>query len=235
MKVFANFGAFEGDKRLTYARLVDGLKNKRYKKVVVLSGAGISVSAGIPDFRSPGSGIYSTLQKYGLRRPEELFTLTYFHEHPEVFYEFCQSFGDLERFEPTPTHHFLKLLEEEKILTMYLTQNIDNLEEKVGLDPNKMVQAHGTVKGASCTKCWKAMDIEVVKEHIARGEVYYCPKCGKKGPVKPNIVFFGEALPASFFWKLRHVRSCDLLIVVGTALAVAPFNGLVSLAPSSAH
>ena len=66
------------DDRFTYEKLVDGLKNNKYKKVVIMTGAGISVSAGIPDFRSPGTGLYDNLQKYDLPSPEAIFTLSYF-------------------------------------------------------------------------------------------------------------------------------------------------------------
>ena len=108
------------------------MKAKKYEKIVVLTGAGISVSAGIPDFRSPGSGIYANLQKYKLSRPEELFTLKYFFEYPHVFYDFAKEF-DLENYEPTPTHYFIRMLELKGLLHLNLTQNIDNLEEKTGL------------------------------------------------------------------------------------------------------
>ena len=126
------------DTQLTYERFIYGLKNKKYAKVVILTGAGISVSAGIPDFRSPGSGIYANLQKYKLERPEDLVTLKYFLEKPEVFYAFSKEF-DLEKYQPTPTHHFLRLMDQKGLLNINLTQNIDNLEEKAGLDPDKLV------------------------------------------------------------------------------------------------
>ena len=118
--------------KITYETLVKGLMRKTYKNVVVLTGAGISVSAGIPDFRSPGSGIYANLQKYNLKKPEDLFTLSFFLDKPEVFYAFSKEF-DLEKYMPTPTHFFIRLLQDQGLLTMNLTQNIDNLEEKAGI------------------------------------------------------------------------------------------------------
>jgi NAD-dependent SIR2 family protein deacetylase len=76
---------------------------------VILTGAGISVSAGIPDFRSPSTGVYANLAKYNLPKPESLFQISYFIDHPEAFYEFAKEF-DLDIYKPTPTHYFLKLL-----------------------------------------------------------------------------------------------------------------------------
>lgn len=99
----------------------------------MLTGAGISVSAGIPDFRSPGTGIYDNLKEYDLPRPEALFDITYFKDKPEPFYKFAQNF-DLTKFDATPTHYFIKMLQDKGILWKNMTQNIDNLEEKTGMD-----------------------------------------------------------------------------------------------------
>ena len=142
----------------TYRELIDGLTKKKFKKIVVLTGAGISVSAGIPDFRSPGSGVYDNLAKYNLPFPEALFTLQYFKHQPEAFYTFCSAF-DIDLYKPTPTHYFLTMLDKFGILKMNFTQNIDDLEEKAGMDvTNKLLQAHGSVKGAKCADCRKDMD-----------------------------------------------------------------------------
>lgn len=97
--------------KLNYDILLKNLKGKQYKNVCILTGAGISVSAGIPDFRSPGSGIYANLQKYKLTRPEDLFTLSFFLDNPKVFYEFSREF-ELDGYHPTPTHFFIKLLDD---------------------------------------------------------------------------------------------------------------------------
>lgn len=98
------------------------------KKIAVLTGAGISVNAGIPDFRSPKTGLYATLKEThpDLKRPEDLFTIYYFLENPQPFYDFAANF-DIDKYNPTATHFFIKLLEDKKILQMNLTQNIDGL------------------------------------------------------------------------------------------------------------
>lgn len=91
---------------------MDGLKAGTFKKIVVCTGAGISVSAGIPDFRSKDVGLYDNLEKMGykLPTPESIFTLSYFNENPEAFYKLANDFLDCSKFDPTPTHHFIKLL-----------------------------------------------------------------------------------------------------------------------------
>jgi len=89
--------------------LVEGFKAGKFKKILILSGAGISVSAGIPDFRSPGTGVYDNLAEFNLPSPESIFEINYFKEKPEAWYKFAKSFK-LNGFNPTPTHFFLKLL-----------------------------------------------------------------------------------------------------------------------------
>jgi len=146
----------------SYQDIVDGLKNGEYKKVLVLTGAGVSVSAGIPDFRSPGTGIYDNLAEYNLPRPEAIFTLDYFLDKPEPFYKFSQHF-DLSACNATPTHYFVKLLQEKGLLWKCMTQNIDNLEEKTGMDMSDVVQCHGANRGAACAKCKKPHDHEAMQ------------------------------------------------------------------------
>jgi NAD-dependent deacetylase sirtuin 2 len=119
-----------------------------------MTGAGISVSAGIPDFRSPGTGIYDNLKEYNLPTPEALFHVGYFLENPKAFYKFAQHF-DLSNYDATPTHYFIKMLNDKGIMTLNMTQNIDNLEEKTGIDMDKVVQCHGANRGAHCAKCKK--------------------------------------------------------------------------------
>ena len=88
------------------------MKAGTFKKIVVCTGAGISVSAGIPDFRSKDVGLYDNLEKMGykLPTPESIFTLEYFNEHPGAFYKLANDFLDCSKFDPTPTHYFIKLL-----------------------------------------------------------------------------------------------------------------------------
>ena len=97
-----------------------------------MTGAGISVAAGIPDFRSPGSGLYDNLKEYDLPTPESIFDIDFFRKKPEAFYRLARDFLDTTKFTPTYAHHFCKLLQDKGMVKHYLTQNIDNLEEKAG-------------------------------------------------------------------------------------------------------
>lgn len=114
----------------------------------------------------------------------------------------ANEFLDTSKFDPTPTHYFIKLLADLGILKTCLTQNIDNLEEKTGIDMEKVVQAHGANRGATCGVCKVPQDRALLEKAITSGEVMYCKttsECEGKSPVKPNITFFGEGLPPRFF------------------------------------
>jgi len=155
--------------------------------VIVMAGAGISTSAGIPDFRSPGTGLYSQLEKYNLPFPEAIFQLDYFRKNPKPFFLLAKELYP-QNFKPTPTHYFLRLLNEKNKLLRIFTQNIDSLERVAGLPADKLVEAHGTFFTSHCLNCRKAYDLEFVKEIIFKDEIPYCTEC--KGAIKPDIVFF---------------------------------------------
>lgn len=117
------------------------------------------------------------------------------------------------------------MLQDKGMVKYYLTQNIDNLEEQAGFTQDDMIQAHGANFGAVCAKCKQLQDRAELERKITAGEVMYCTKKdGCKGPVKPEITFFGESLPEKFMEAMEDLKDADLLIVIGTALAVSPFN-----------
>lgn len=149
----------------TYSSFVESLKQGKYKRIVVMTGAGISVSAGIPDFRSPGTGLYDNLKEYNLPQPEALFQIDYFMKNPEPFYKFSKHF-DLTGYNPTPTHFFIKMLQQMGVLMWNLTQNIDNLESKTGMDMSQVIQAHGSYSRVYCAKCKKDADFEQFEDYI---------------------------------------------------------------------
>jgi NAD-dependent deacetylase sirtuin 2 len=199
------------------------IKSGRAKNVVVMTGAGISVSAGIPDFRSE-SGLYSRLGEYDLPYPQAIFELSYFREKPEPFYKLSSDLFP-GKYAPTPTHHFIKLLHDRSVLRRCFTQNIDSLECATGLPVDKVVAAHGNFDTAHCLNGHE-VDTDVVEKACRAGIPMRCARCGEY--VKPDIVFFGENLPERFYdCAQEDFQHCDLLIVIGTSLVVHPFAGLI--------
>ncbi|WVQ83677.1 hypothetical protein IAT38_005820 [Cryptococcus sp. DSM 104549] len=217
-------------------RVASLIKSGQAKNVVLLLGAGISTSAGIPDFRSPSTGLYHNLQALNLPFPEAVFELGFFQKRPEPFWTLAKEIYPGRHY-PTPTHYLLPLLDSHRVLKRVLTQNIDTLETLAGLPADKIVEAHGSFATSHCLKCRREVDRdEVLKAGVRRGEVVKCEsivkgkKCG--GLVKPDIVFFGEGLPDRFFKLIPELKKCDLLIVIGTSLQVQPFASLVDYVPS---
>lgn len=221
---------------LSIEKLCEGLENGTYKKVIVMCGAGISTSAGIPDFRSPSTGLYFKLQKYKLPYPEAIFTYSQFKKNPEPFYHLVRDLFPSELV-ATPTHKFFTLLHNKNILQRIYTQNIDALEHIAGVPEEKIIEAHGTFHRCYCTKCNAAYSLKWLKEKVfetAEDEpnVPYCDKCG--GVVRPDIVFFGESLPNRYFQNIKSdFQECDLLLVLGTSLTVMPFANLITESKSN--
>ena len=213
---------------LTFVKLIDGIKQNTYNRIVFLTGAGISVAAGIPDFRTPGTGLYAQVAAMGLPKPEAIFSIDYFRESPETFYSLAGSlmFHDAK---PTNAHKFIKKCADEGILVKCLTQNIDGLKLDAGLDPDLLIQAHGHMNSARCCDCHTSVDITIFRKHIHDKTVLRCSVVGCRGVVKPDVTFFGEALPESFATKVFCVRRANLVIVMGTSLSVHPFAKVLSL------
>lgn len=202
------------------------LRNCRH--VIVMVGAGVSVSAGIPDFRTPGTGLYDNLQKYDLPYPEAIFDLRYFRQRPAAFYTWCRDMWP-GKYRPTPAHYFITLLHRKGILERCYTQNIDSLETVAGLPKEKIVAAHGNLDTASCVDTGQQVPIAEFKDALMTGDSAV-DALNKKygGLVKPDVVFFGENLPHRFFsLTSEDFPQCDLLVVMGTSLQVQPFAGLV--------
>jgi len=185
---------------------------RRSKRVVALTGAGISTAAGIPDFRGP-QGLYVTRQY----DPETVFDISYFHRDPEPFYDFTRDFlSAIHTIEPTFTHSFLADLEAQGKLTAVVTQNIDSLHQKAG--SGNVISVHGDYWTSHCLACRKDFELARMEEMVREAPVPLC-SCG--GVIKPDVVFFGEAVR-----DLEHaafaVAASDLLLVLGSSLAVYP-------------
>ena len=208
---------------IKYNKLANKFKEKKYSKILFMVGAGISTSAGIPDFRSK-TGLFKQLQdKYKLSSPEEFFYKTTFLQKPEYFYEFTKLF-DLSKTKPTIAHKYMSFLISKNIVKYVFTQNIDGLEKKAKIPDDKLIFAHGNFYEGHCAKCNKSIDINKINEGIQKGEVYYCPIC--KGPCKPKVVFYGENLPSRFYDIQEECEDVDLIIIMGTSLKVQPFASI---------
>ncbi|MED6242772.1 NAD-dependent protein deacetylase sirtuin-2 [Ataeniobius toweri] len=233
------------------------INSGKCKNIICMVGAGISTSAGIPDFRSPDTGLYANLQKYNLPYPEAIFQIDYFKKHPEPFFTLARELYP-GQFKPTICHYFIKMLKDKELLRRCYTQvggeracrcthrnanyfkflcscwgvsmqNIDTLERVAGLEGEDLIEAHGTFHTSHCVSfcCRKEYHLDWMKEKIFSDTIPKCEKCSSL--VKPDIVFFGENLPARFFTSMKSdFPRCDLLIVMGTSLQVQPFAGLVS-------
>ncbi|XP_072168087.1 NAD-dependent protein deacetylase sirtuin-2-like isoform X1 [Diadema setosum] len=222
-------------KELTAQGVADYIKEGKCKNIIVMSGAGISTSAGIPDFRSPGTGLYDNLQKYNLPNPQAIFEIGFFKENPEPFFTLSKELFP-GKFHPTPCHFFIRLLHEKGLLLRHFTQNIDTLDRVAGVPDEKIMEAHGSFHVGHCLNadCRKEYSEEWMREKIMADLVPKCKACETGGVVKPDIVFFGESLPVKFFpLVMQDFPKCDLLLVMGTSLVVQPFASLIDKVPET--
>src|SRR6202789_3704547 len=151
--------------------------------IVVLTGAGISTNAGIPDFRGP-QGLYTSR----LYDAEKIFDIAYFLKDPKPFYEFACDFITIEStITPTATHHALVKLEGAGKIKAVITQNIDGLHQKAG--SQKILDMHGNFLTSHCLRCRKGYDYHALKSMVLQ---HVIPHCSCRGIIKPDIVFFGE-------------------------------------------
>ncbi|KAL4943348.1 hypothetical protein BDV06DRAFT_211098 [Aspergillus oleicola] len=152
---------------------------KESKNIIVLTGAGISTSLGIPDFRSKDTGLYSQLEHLGLSDPQEVFDIQIFREDPSIFYSIAKDILPTEK-KYSPTHGFIRLLQDKgKLLTNY-TQNIDNIEANAGVLPENIVQCHGSFAKATCVKCQFKVSGDEIYDEIKKGVVPECAQCRKQ-------------------------------------------------------
>lgn len=192
---------------------------RRAKRVVVLTGAGISSPSGIPDFRSEGSGLWSRDE------PMEVASLTAFRTSPERFFNWFRPLaGHIYNAKPNPAHIALAEFENAGYELTVVTQNIDGLHQKAG--SRHVVEMHGTLRTLSCTECFKRFESAFFLEpYIRDGNIPRCLNCN--GILKPDVILFGEQLPQSaWFDAQRAARQCDLMLVAGSSLEVLPVAGL---------
>lgn len=193
------------------ARLITESSN-----TVFLSGAGVSTSAGIPDFRGE-DGIYKT----GEYDVQKVFNYRNFLEDPLPFFNFARDFlREIKDIKPTYTHKFIAGLEEDNLTDGVITQNIDALHQKAGTE--KILEIHGSFWKSYCMDCGKQFTFEKLKDKVNSQKV---PRCSCGGLIKPDIVFFGE--PVKYLSQARETAmNADLFIVIGSSLTVHPATGL---------
>ncbi|XDG07528.1 hypothetical protein ABKA04_007143 [Annulohypoxylon sp. FPYF3050] len=201
------------------------IKKGSAKKIVVMTGAGISTAAGIPDFRSPKTGLYHNLSRFNLPHPEAVFEIDFFRRNPAPFYLLAKELYP-GNFSPTVSHVFISLLAKKGLLRMLFTQNIDCLERAAGVPADKIVEAHGSFATQRCIDCRTEFPDHMMHDFVKRGEAPRCVREVCQGLVKPDIVFFGEQLPENFYNNINVTATADLVLVMGTSLLVHPFAGL---------
>ena len=188
---------------------------------VALTGAGISVPSGIPDFRSPGTGLWTKID------PMKVAHIDAFHRDTKGFWEYYRPrFGLLAGKEPNPAHSALAELEERSLLEAVITQNIDRLHRAAG--SKRVVEVHGSIATSSCTTCGARFPLGEVDALFDEDGVATCPGC--MGKVKPDVVLFGELLPEPAMRKAQELCSrAELLICIGSSLEVHPVAALPEL------
>lgn len=191
-------------------------------KCVVLTGAGISTESGIPDFRSPGTGLWSRVD------PMAVLSATAFRTTPEAFYRFIVELVEtLQAARPNNGHRAIAALEKMGVVDVVVTQNIDGLHQRAG--SRNVLEVHGHLRTGTCVQCGKTYDIKVVLDAVGLGELPRCDAC--RGLIKPDVVLFEDPLPVDFLLAQQAVAECDLLLAVGSSLEVAPVCYLPAMAP----
>lgn len=191
------------------------------RSTVALTGAGISVPSGIPDFRTPGTGLWSEVD------PFEVASIEAFQRDPKRFWEFYRPrFEALSGVEPNPAHEVLAELEGEGLLGAVITQNIDRLHSAAGT--RELIEVHGSIATSSCIACERAYELAEVDALFDPQGIAYCDGCA--GLVKPDVVLFGEMLPVAAIERARELAAgAELMLCIGSSLEVFPVAGLPEL------
>lgn len=189
------------------------------KKVVVLTGAGISTESGIADFRTPG-GVWSKFDS-------ATFSSNVLYKDPERFYnsslKLLEFLYSIKNAKPNKAHLILTKMESLSYISSIITQNIDGLHTKAG--SKKVYEVHGNLEKGCCIGCGSKVTFDLLIEKILNNELPpRCTKCG--GVLRPNIILFGDLLPDSFFDATEEIRNSGLLIIIGSSLEVSPANSL---------
>jgi NAD-dependent deacetylase len=197
----------------------------RSRRAVALTGAGVSVPSGIPDFRTPETGLWAKVD------PMEVAHVSVFEADPERFWSYYrprfQALGDKQ---PNRAHEALAELERRGLIEGVITQNVDRLHRAAGSE--NVIEVHGSIETSSCTACGTSFGLDAVDEIFDQRGVAICSGCG--GAVKPDVVLFGELLPEEAMARATELaQAADLMLCVGSSLAVHPVAGLPQLTLSN--
>ncbi len=201
-------------------RVADLLRSA--ENAVVLTGAGVSVPSGIPDFRSPGTGLWENVN------PMEVAHIDAWRRDPDRFWGFYgQRFASLTDKRPNGAHLALAELERRGLVRALITQNIDRLHRVAGSE--RVIEVHGSIESSVCMECGGRVTLERVVEQLATHEgAPECPAC--IAPLKPDVVLFGELLPERALSEAQSLAmDADLMLCVGSSLEVYPVAGLPAI------
>lgn len=196
---------------------------KHSHHAVVLTGAGISTPSGIPDFRSPGIGLWTRFL------PMEVASLSTFRYEPELFYKWLHPLAvHMLSAKPNPAHIALAKMQASGYISTIITQNIDGLHTRAGA--NNVLELHGTLNTLTCIMCFRQVSSNgIIQDYINQCSIPRCHICG--GILKPDIILYEEQLPVKTWLKAEEACShSDLLLVAGTSLEVLPSAKLPILA-----
>jgi NAD-dependent deacetylase len=215
-------GGGAADERRRLAELLRGARS-----VIALTGAGISVPSGIPDFRSPGSGLWERVD------PMEVAHIDAFRSDPVRFWRFYgERFATLESKQPNGAHRALVELEERGLIHAVITQNVDMLHRKAGT--RELIEVHGSIARCECPTCGGGLPLEEVRRRLPEDPdgVPRCREC--RSALKPAVVLFGELLPEQAITRAQELcEQADLLLCIGSSLEVHPVAGLPLLTDAS--
>ncbi len=201
-------------------RVADLLRSS--ERAVVLTGAGISVPSGIPDFRTPGTGLWENVD------PMEVAHIDAWRRDPDRFWSFYgQRFASLTDKVPNEAHHVIAELERRGLVRGVITQNIDRLHRLAGSE--RVVEMHGSIEWSVCMTCRGKLPIDRVVELLGETDgAPECPACAV--PLKPDVVLFGELLPERALAESQALAmDADLMLCVGSSLEVYPVAGLPAI------
>ena len=192
------------------------------ESVVALTGAGISVPSGIPDFRTPGTGLWANVN------PMEVAHIDVFRRDPARFWEFYgRRFASLRDVQPNGAHRALAELQSRGLLGPVVTQNIDRLHGAAGV--RDVIEVHGSIASASCLVCGERQGIEDVLERLA-AQPDGVPRCDGGHPLKPDVVLFGEYLDEEDLRMASALaETADLLLCIGSSLEVFPIAQMADI------